>query len=88
MGHQENFQNLEFGDVDGAVARGDGESAAAGVEFAMDARFGKRAGDGDGEIESDVAVAGVSVEIGIEVRRDFQINVAIAGMEGPSVGNF
>ena len=69
--------------MDGAVSGADGEGLSAAIEFAVDAGGTERAFDGDLEAEADVAVVGASIEIGLEVAGDFEVDAAVTSVDIP-----
>src|SRR5271155_5286143 len=79
---------LQFFDVDGSVARADRERRAAGIQLAAHGRMAQRAGNLNRNVQRDAAIAGVRVQIRVQISRQAHGDVPVAGMQIPAVGHF
>src|SRR5579864_1068752 len=77
---------LSFSQMNGAIAGTDCQQAAAAVELAVNIVLANLSFGRDRHVEIDVAVAGVQVNIGGEVTRDFQRDAAVARFQPPVSG--
>src|SRR5436309_9392139 len=76
-------KSLEPLQVDRPVSGLDAQRRAAGAELAPHAGSADRARHGDGEIQRDVAVAGVGVQLRAQVVRQAQLDAPVAAAQRP-----
>src|SRR4051812_28173978 len=71
-------------DVDRTVAGMSRQEGPAAVQFAAQFRFGDLSGRGNREIRRNASVAGVHIEVGLEVVRQLKRYVAVSGAGAPT----
>ena len=69
--------------MDRAVAGADGEGLPAAVQLALYSRRTEGSFDGDRQAQADVTVMCTGFDVGLQITRDFEVDAAVSGADGP-----